>query len=70
MTQSTEPPARKGKPPKFTAYHVRESEDAKAFWTRIGSAWPHDDGNGFTILADVVPLDGRIVVRPRAERKE
>ncbi len=68
MTNETS--SRKGKAPTLTAYHVREREDAKAFWTHIGSAWLHDDCKGFTILADVLPLDGRIVVRPRAERKE
>ncbi|SEC42890.1 hypothetical protein [Bradyrhizobium erythrophlei] len=33
------------------------------FWTRIGAAWPHQDGKGFNIL----PMNGRLVVRePKA----
>ena len=70
MTTSKKTPSRKGKAPPFVAYHVNDRGDAKAFWTRIGSAWSHDDGKGFTILADVIPLDGRIVVRPRTEPKD
>jgi hypothetical protein len=51
--------------PKYFAYHVRQGKDGeKGFWTRIGVAWAHKDGNGVDIQLDgVVPLDGRITCR-------
>jgi hypothetical protein len=56
--------------PSHTAYHVRDREGRKAFWTRIGSAWAHADGSGFNVQLDCVPLDGRIVLRIASEKKE
>ncbi|MCC7390171.1 MAG: hypothetical protein IT431_15540 [Phycisphaerales bacterium] len=58
------------KTPSHTAYQVRDREGKKGFWTRIGSAWPHADGNGFNIQIDAVPLDGRIVLRVATEKKD
>lgn len=57
------------KSPTHVAYHVRDREGGKGFWTRIGSAWPHADGKGFNIQFDVVPLDGRITLRVNDEPK-
>jgi len=53
------------KHPKYIAYHVRKGKDGeKSFWTRIGVAWAHKDGNGVDIQLDsLVPLDGRITCR-------
>ena len=60
------------KTPSHIAYHVLDRGDAKkAFWTRIGSAWAHQDGAGFNIQLDgVVPLDGRITLRVASEKKD
>ena len=50
-------------PPKLIAWHVNE-RDNKAFWTRIGAAWDHEDGEGYTLQLDLVPSGGgRIVLR-------
>lgn len=59
-----------GKAPSHIAYQVRDREGRKAFWTRIGSAWAHQDGSGFNIQLDAVPLDGRITLRVASEKKE
>ena len=56
------------KAPSHVAYHVRDREGGKAFWTRIGGAWPHGDGKGFNVQVDVVPLDGRIALRVVEEK--
>jgi hypothetical protein len=56
--------------PALLAYHVREAKDGKGkgFWTRIGAAWPHEDGEGFNVQFDMVPLNGKIVLRaPKAD---
>ena len=51
------------------AYHVREAADDKRFWPRIGSAWLHGDGKGFTLQIDAIPFDGRITLRVVEERQ-
>jgi hypothetical protein len=51
------------KKPTLIAYTVKERADGQtAIWTRIGAAWPHGSGSGFTIQLDVLPLDGRVVL--------
>lgn len=50
--------------PSLIAYHVAD-RGKKGFWTRIGAAWDHKDGEGYTLQLDLVPADGgRIVLRP------
>jgi hypothetical protein len=53
------------KHPKYACYHVRQGKNGeKGFWTRIGVAWAHKDGNGVDIQLDsLVPLDSRITCR-------
>lgn len=58
------------KAPSHVAYQVRDREGRKSFWTRIGSAWAHADGQGFNVQLEVVPLDGRIVLRVASEKKD
>lgn len=67
MTQSTQPKQATGKSPTHVAYHVRERANNDSFWTRIGSAWAHSDGQGFNIQIETVPLDGRITLRTVSE---
>ena len=55
------------KKPAFNAYTVT-GEGKQAFWTRIGSAWPHQNGEGFNIELNALPVNGRIVLMsPKAE---
>lgn len=56
--------------PSHAAYQVRDREGKKAIWTRIGSAWPHADGSGFSIQLESVPLDGRVSLRVITEHKD
>ncbi len=58
------------KSPSHIAYHVRDREGGKGFWTRIGSAWAHADGKGFNVQLEVAPLDGRITLRVATEKKD
>lgn len=57
------------KAPSHIAYHVRDRDGKKGFWTRIGSAWAHADGKGFNLQVEMVPLDGRISLRVATEQK-
>ena len=71
MTKTSNSLISTSKTPSHIAYHVRDNKDgSKAFWTRIGSAWQHKDGNGFNIQIDTVPFDGRIGLRKFAEKPE
>jgi hypothetical protein len=50
------------------AYHVRNREGGESFWTRIGSAWAHADGQSFNIQLETAPLDGRIALRLSSDK--
>ncbi|MBI1349168.1 hypothetical protein GC163_23105 [bacterium] len=50
------------------AYQVRNRDGKQGFWTRIGAAYAHADGQGCTIQLECVPLDGRITLRVAAEK--
>ena len=63
MTASTQTQTAASKAPSHLAYHVCNREGGDGFWTLIGSAWPHADGNGFNIQLGSMPLDGRIALR-------
>ena len=67
MTESKTNPS---KSPSHYAYHVRDREGGESFWTRIGSAWLHADGNGFNLQLETVPLDGRITLRVVSEKSK
>lgn len=54
--------------PTHYAYQVREGKK-QSYWTRIGVAWAHKDGKGFSIQLDCVPLDGSISLRLPTEDK-
>jgi hypothetical protein len=59
------------KQPTYIAYQVRDrGEGEKGFFTRIGAAWAHGDGNGFNIQLEAFPIDGKIVLRTSSEKKE
>jgi hypothetical protein len=50
-------------PPALIAWHVTERGEKK-FWTRLGAAWNHEDGDGMTLQLDLMPVaGGRIVLR-------
>ena len=57
------------KKPAFIAYRVT-GKQPKTFWTNIGSAWPHKNGEGFSIELTALPLNGRIVLlSPKAAQE-
>ncbi len=49
--------------PAFAAYCVTGEGD-NAFWTRIGAAWHHSNGDGLNIELQALPTNGRIVLLP------
>ena len=70
MTDTTTAESSTTKTPSHIAYHVRDREGKKGIWTRVGTAWPHRDGNGFNLQIDVIPLNGRITLRVPSDKKD
>ena len=58
--------------PDFRAYTViKRGEGAEDFWLPIGAAFAHQDGTGFNIILQALPIDVRIVLRqPKGEDPE
>lgn len=56
------------KRPSHIAYQVREGDDNKSYFNRIGAVWQHKDGEGFNIQLDSVPVDGKVTVRSVQDR--
>jgi CHC2-type zinc finger protein len=58
--------AMSGERPSHKAFVVedRGEQSENAFWTRVGSAWPHKDGKGLNVqIAAGVAVSGRLVLR-------
>ena len=53
--------------PTHRAYSVIRREGQDDYWLNIGLAFPHKDGNGFNIVLQALPLDGKIVCREIAD---
>jgi hypothetical protein len=58
-----------GRKPSHRLYRVVGDGD-QATWTPIGAAWPNKDGMGFSISADAIPLQGRLMLRAIVERAD
>jgi hypothetical protein len=57
------------KAPTHRLYAVRKISAEKSYWVQIGAAWANQDGKGFNIKLNLLPVDGsEIVMRePRDE---
>lgn len=61
------------KKPSHYVYSVREgSENGQDYWTKIGVAFAHNDGKGFSVLLESFPINGKLTIRqpdPAKDRK-
>ena len=56
---------------RYTVYTIVKRERKDDFWLNIGVAFPHDDGKGFNVFLQALPLgDGKIVLREADEKSE
>ena len=55
--------------PTHRVYTVIKREGQDDYWLNIGLAFPHKDGNGFNIVLQALPLDGKIVCREITNEK-
>jgi hypothetical protein len=49
--------------PAFTAFTVVKREGQDDFWIAIGAAFQHQDGDGYNVVLQALPIDGRVVLR-------
>jgi hypothetical protein len=49
--------------PSFRAYTVIKREGQDDFWLAIGAAFMHQDGDGYNVVLQALPIDGKIVLR-------
>ena len=49
--------------PRYIAYTVTDRGE-RSYWTRIGAAWGHGQGDGYTISLSALPCNGRLVLLP------
>ena len=56
--------------PAFQAYTVVKREGQDDFWLNIGAAFAHKDGDGFNIMLQALPINGKIVLRPPKDKEE
>ena len=68
-TIMTTQPALFGRRPTHRLFRVI-GDGKSAIWTPIGAAWPNKDGMGFNVSCDLVPLQGRIVMRAITNRED
>jgi hypothetical protein len=50
--------------PSYSAYTVVEREGQDDYWLNIGAAFAHQDGEGFNIMLQALPINGKVVLRP------
>ena len=48
----------------FTVEEYEKDGKTNKRWTKIGAAFPHKEGPGFSIELKAFPVDGRLVVLP------
>lgn len=49
--------------PSYQAYTVVKREGQDDFWLNIGAAFLHQDGDGYNIVLQALPINGKIVLR-------
>ena len=43
--------------PAYRAYTVIKREDKDDYWLNLGACYPHEDGEGFNLLLNALPVD-------------
>jgi len=56
--------------PAYRAYTVIKREGKEDFWLNLGVAFAHEDGEGFNLLLQALPIDGKLVLRRYKEEEE
>jgi len=52
--------------PAFRVYSVIPRDGKDDYWLNIGLAFPHQDGKGFNVMLQALPLNAKLVLREAA----
>lgn len=55
--------------PAFRAYTVIKRDGKEDYWLNLGVAFAHEDGEGFNLLLQALPVDGKLVLRRYKEEE-
>lgn len=66
MAREKENTTHEAKAPEYLAWHVTQKGE-KSYWNKVGAAWKHKDGRGYTLQLETCPINGRIVLRQPLE---
>lgn len=56
--------------PSHELFHIA-GEGRRSRWMRIGAAWPHKDGDGFSLDIELMPVKpGRFALRVKQQTEE
>lgn len=48
---------------------IDKTDTSEEYWLKIGRMFPHKNGDGgFNILLNALPLNGKLVVKPRRKK--
>ena len=50
---------------RLNAFTAIKTNSGSTFWHKVGSAWPNNNGNGYTVIFDSLPLpndEGKVKV--------
>ncbi len=56
--------------PAYRAYTVIKREGKEDWWLNLGACYPHEDGEGFNLLLNALPVDAKLVLRRYKEKPE
>ncbi|MCK0197376.1 hypothetical protein MWN34_10675 [Ancylobacter sp. 6x-1] len=68
--QQAESKQAEGRPVYLNALVGREGKDDKVHWKTIGAAFPAKSGEGWDLVLDALPIDGRIYLRTPTAKSE
>jgi hypothetical protein len=54
----------------YRAYTVIKRKDKDDYWLNLGACYPHEDGEGFNLLLNALPVDAKLVLRRYKEKPE
>ena len=60
----------KSKHPSHKAFIVEKNGQDESFWTEVGAAWSHEDGQGFNLsIKKGLSVSGQLVLRTVKDEK-
>lgn len=59
------------KEPSHFVYTVREGgQNSTDYWTKIGVTFSHNDGKGFSVILEALPVDGKLTIREHEPKSQ